>query len=81
MIFALLSGPIYYWRKRARIEAVVLCIVAAPLLIYDPGSALISRAVLSDVATWVWVGSVVLAPFLLAQSYHRQGWREIGDSD
>jgi hypothetical protein len=81
MMFALISGPIYYWQKRARLEAVILCIIGVPLLVYNPDNALVSRAVLSDIASVVWAGSVVLAPFLLALSYLRQGWNEIIDSD
>ena len=81
VMLALLSGPIYYWQKRARLEAVVLCVVAAPMLVYNPDSALVSRAVLSDIATAVWAGSVVLAPLLLALSYHRQGWSEVIEPD
>jgi hypothetical protein len=81
VMLALVSGPFYYWRKRARLEAIVLCIVGLPMLIYNPDSALVSRAVLSDIATAVWAGSVVLAPLLLALSYHRQGWSEIIESD
>ena len=81
VMFALLAGPIYYWRKHARLEAVVLCIVGVPLLVYNPNSALASRAVLSEIATAIWAGSVVLAPLFLALSYHRQGWDEVSDSD
>jgi hypothetical protein len=81
MIFALLSGPIYYWKKRARLEAVVLCTVGAALLVYNPDGALISGAALSEITTVMWAGSVVLAPLLLALSYHRQGWIEITDSE
>jgi hypothetical protein len=80
-LWVLVSGPVYYWRKHARIEAVELCVVGAPLLVYNPGNALVSRAVLSDIATVVWAGSVLLAPLLLALSYRRQGWNEIDDSD
>ena len=81
VMFALLTGPIYYWRKRARVEAVVLAIVGVAVLAYDPDSALVSGAVLSDITTAVWAGSVVLAPLVLALSYRRQGWIEIVDSD
>jgi hypothetical protein len=81
VVLALLSGPIYYWQKRARLEAVVLCVVATPMLVYDPDSALVSRALLSDITTLVWAVSVVLAPLFLALSYHRQGWSEVAESD
>ena len=81
VMFALLTGPIYYWQKRARIEAVVLSIVGVALLVYDPDSALVSGAVLSDITTAVWAGSVMFAPLLLALSYHRQGWIEVTESD
>jgi hypothetical protein len=81
MMFALLTGPIYYWKKRARLEAVVLCTISVALLVYNPDSALVSGAVFADITTVVWAGSVLLAPFLLALSYHRQGWTEIIESE
>ncbi|HUZ71802.1 MAG TPA: hypothetical protein VMU87_02345 [Stellaceae bacterium] len=80
MLFALVSGPIYYWRKRARIEAVVLGIASIPPLLYNPATSLVSRAVLNDAVTLIWAGAVVFAPALLALSYRRQGWIEIGES-
>ncbi len=81
VLFALLGGPIYFWRKRARLEAVIVCMAGVPMLVYDPQRALLGRAVLSDIATLVWAGSAVLAPLFLAMSYRRQGWSEIGDPE
>ncbi len=77
MLFAMLSGPIYYWRKRARIEAIVLCILSLPPLLYNPAASLLSRAALTDFVTLMWAGAVVFAPVLIALSYRRQGWTEI----
>jgi hypothetical protein len=81
VIFALISGPFYYWRKRARIEAVLLFTAGVPLMVYHPGHAMVSRWVLSDAATVVWAAAAVLAPLVLALSYRRQGWSEIDDPD
>ena len=79
MLFAAISGPFYYWKKRARIEAVLIALSGLPLLVYDPSHALLSRAMLTDLASAVWALSVVLAPLLLALSYRRQGWSERGE--
>lgn len=80
MLFALMSGPFYYWRKHARLEAVVLCVASLPPLVYNPATLLVSHAALTDVATLSWAGAVVFAPALIALSYRRQGWVEIGAS-
>jgi hypothetical protein len=77
VLFALLSGPVHYWRKRARIEAAVLGIAALAPVFYNPATALVSRAALTDAAAVLWAGAGVLAPALIAMSYRRQGWREI----
>jgi len=81
VLFALISGPIHYWRKRARIEAVILGVVSLPPLFYNPASALVNRAALTDAVALVWIGAVVLAPALLAASYRRQGWIEIAGDE
>lgn len=81
---ALIVGPLYYWKKGARIEAILFCLAGIPLFMYDPGSAWLSRTVVAQVTTLAWLASVALAPFLIALSYRRRGWlpaEEAGDAD
>jgi len=79
IFWALLSGPFYYWKKGARIEAILLCLSTVPLFMYDSESSLVSYSALSDFTTLVWLVSVVGAPVILAASYRRRGWVEEGD--
>jgi hypothetical protein len=79
IFWAFLSGPFYYWKKGARIEAILLCLSAVPLFMYDADSSIVSHAVLSDFTTFVWLVSVVGAPLLLSASYRRRGWVEAGE--
>ncbi len=81
---ALIIGPLYYWKKGARIEAILFCLAGIPLFMYDPGSALLSRAMVAQLTTLAWLASVALAPLLIALSYRRGGWfpaDEAADAD
>ena len=77
VLWALIAGPLYFWRKGAMIEAALLAAAGASLWFFDAGSALISLAALRTVTTTIWAGSVVLAPVLLELSYRRRGWVEV----
>ena len=77
VLWALMAGPLYFWRKGAMIEAALLAAAGASLWFFDAGSALISLAALRAITTAIWAGSVVLAPVLLELSYRRRGWVEI----
>jgi len=70
----LLLGPLYYWRKGALTETVVLCLLTFLPLIVPDGTFLIGSDGFSFV---VWGVSFLLAPALLAWSYERRGWDEI----
>ena len=73
-LWVLLLGPIYYWRKGALIETVVLCLLTFMPLIVPDDTFLIGSDVFSFI---VWGVSFLLAPTLLAWSYERRGWDEI----
>ena len=77
---ALIIGPLYYWKKGARIEAILFCLATIPLFMYDPGSALLSRATVAQLTTLAWLASVALAPLLIALSYRRRGWLPAGEA-
>jgi len=73
-LWVLLLGPIYYWRKGALSETVVLSLLAFLPLIVPDGTFLIGSDAFSFI---VWGASFLLAPSLLAWSYERRGWDEI----
>jgi hypothetical protein len=77
VLWALLLGPVYYWKKGARIEAILLCVASVPLLMMDESSSYISAPVLWNLTALVWAASVVFAPVFLMLSYRRRGWIEI----
>jgi hypothetical protein len=79
IFWALLSGPFYYWKKGARIEAILLCLSAVPLYMYDSDSSIVSYSTLWDLTTLVWLISIIGAPVILAASYRRRGWVEPGE--
>lgn len=77
VLWALIAGPLFFWRKGAMIEAALLAAAGASLWFFDAGSALISLAALRTITTTIWAGSVILAPVLLELSYRRRGWVEV----
>lgn len=79
MLWALLLGPAYYWRKQAPAEALVLFLIDAMLMLM-PGS-LLGSAAADDLLGWlVWLIFALGAPALLPMCYRRKGWVEIGRS-
>jgi hypothetical protein len=80
VLWALLSGPIYFWKKGARIEAMLLAVASVPPLLADQEHSLIDPNLLSGFASLVWGAAAVFAPLLLMQCYRRQGWIEIGSA-
>lgn len=75
---ALLSGPFYYWKKKAPVEALLL--FTAELVLFVVPNHYLSGDVLGNSypALILWLGSAVLAPILLPLCYRRKGWMEIG---
>ena len=80
VLWAFLFGPVYYWRKRAPVEALVLAVLDAALL-FAPGEGIDLGLVEIDYASLVvWVASALAAPFLLPLCYRRKGWVELQPS-
>lgn len=70
----LLLGPIYFWRKGALIEAIVLTVLTVLPFFVPDDTPLIG----SDLFSFcLWGASVLFAPMLLSWSYERRGWDEI----
>lgn len=76
IFWSLVTGPLYYWKRGARIEAILLLVISGSLYFYNSHSAIISYDTLWYFATAVWLVSVVGAPFLLCWSFRRRGWEE-----
>jgi hypothetical protein len=81
ILWSLLFGPFYYWRQGALIEAVLVAIFTLAILFVDDDSAVIGPEVLSTLITLALLASVILAPVILASSYRRRGWVEVGSGD
>jgi hypothetical protein len=77
VIGALLTGPFYYWRKQAPVEAVVL-FTAELVLFLMSNHAISSNAIDSTTPSLIlWLASAIAAPVLLPMCYLRKGWIEI----
>lgn len=77
MIWAALSGPLYFWKKGAQIEALLLALVCVPPIFASATSSAIDPETLAQMASLAWGGSALLAPVLLAACYRRRGWDEV----
>jgi len=74
MLWALLSGPIFFWRKGALIEATIVSLATLPFWAIDTDGYLVDA-----LGALVWLGTGALAPLLLAANYRRRGWVEVTD--
>ena len=72
VLWALLTGPFYFWRKGALIEAIVIAAATLPFWAVDS-----EGPVLDAISGLVWLGAVLFAPVLLMMSYERRGWVEV----
>jgi hypothetical protein len=77
-VWAFLCGPVYYWRKRAPIEALVFAVALGALLLLDPGSAFTGVSDDTDIGAMLWTAFALAAPILLPACYRRKGWIEVG---
>lgn len=77
MIWAALSGPLYFWKKGAQIEAVLLATVCVPPIFADPANSALDPELLSRLASLAWGAAAFLAPMLLGACYRRRGWDEV----
>jgi hypothetical protein len=76
VLWAFIGGPIYYWKKGAVIEAILLCVASTPFWAFDNQISDASLAALRDITTVIWAVSVAFAPVILMMSYRRRGWVE-----
>jgi hypothetical protein len=79
--WSLIFGPFYYWRQGALIEAVLVAIVTLAAFVVDDDGSGIAAAAPSALVTLIWLASVILAPVILAASYRRRGWVEVGGTN
>ena len=84
VLWALLLGPAYYWRKRAPVEALIYFILTVPLVGLSDVAEAAGLSDSIDVGLALWVFFALAAPALLGRCYLRKGWvevsaREIGD--
>jgi len=79
VVWAFVFGPLFYWKKGAKAEAVLMLLVTAPLLhMHFAGSNLrVSLSAIPYVSALLWAAFAALAPILLAMHYRRRGWVEM----
>lgn len=75
--WAFLCGPVYYWRKRAPIEALVFAVALGVVLLLDPGWDLMGDSEDIDIGATLWAAFALAAPILLPACYRRKGWVEV----
>ena len=76
-LWAFLLGPIYYWRKRAPIEAVLFGLAMGALLFIDTDGDILGVSADVDLGSAIWLAFAIAAPVLLPACYRRKGWVEI----
>jgi hypothetical protein len=75
VLWALVSGPVFFWRKGALIAGIIAGLATLPFW------GIASEGYLADViGGLVWLGAAALAPLLLAASYRRRGWIDVTDT-
>ena len=79
VLWALIFGPLFYWKKGAQAEAVLMVLSATPLLqLSHIGSKYsVSFSEIPYVSAVLWAAFVALAPILLVMHYRRKGWVEV----
>ncbi|HXP72737.1 MAG TPA: hypothetical protein VN823_01195 [Stellaceae bacterium] len=76
-LWAFLFGPVYYWRKRAPIEALVFALALGSLFLLDEDWDISALSSGMDMDTAIWLGFALAAPALLPACYRRKGWVEL----
>jgi len=77
VLWAFLLGPVYYWRKRAPLEAVLFGLAMGALLFVDTDDDILVVSANFDLGSAIWVAFALAAPMLLPACYRRKGWVEI----
>jgi hypothetical protein len=78
-VWAFIFGPFFYWKKGARIEAVLMALSAMPLLQLSHGGLkyAVSLSAIPYVSMVLWAAFAAMAPVLLVMHYRRKGWVEV----
>ena len=76
-LWACLLGPIYYWRKRAPIEAALFGVTMAALLFVDDDGDILGMSTGLDLRSVTWLVFALATPVLLPACYRRKGWVEL----
>jgi hypothetical protein len=79
MLWALIFGPFYFWKKSAEGAALLMLLSATPLLrLSHVGSKYsVSFSEIPYISAVLWAIFVALAPVLLVMHYRRKGWVEV----
>jgi hypothetical protein len=75
-LWAFLFGPVYYWRKRAPIEALLSLVATVPLIGFSDQSDILGFLDAVDLSSIIWMAFALAAPVLLPACYRRKGWNE-----
>ena len=76
-LWAFLLGPVYYWRKRAPIEAALFGITMAALVFVDDDGDILGMPTGLDLASVIWLVFALATPVRLPACYRRKGWIEL----
>jgi len=76
-LWAFLLGPVYYWRKRAPIEALLFAVAMGALLLIDEDWDFLGGASDVDLGSVIWLVFALAAPVLLPACYRRKGWVDV----
>jgi len=80
MIWAFLFGPVFFWKKRARAEALLFVLAIAPSLSIDHSGSRygVTLSGVEFLSPLMWTAFAAFAPVLLAAAYRRKRWIEGG---
>lgn len=76
-LWAFCFGPVYYWRKRAPVEALLFALALGSLLLLDEDWDISALSGGLDLDASIWLGFALAAPALLPACYRRKGWVEV----
>ena len=74
ILWVLLLGPIYFWRKKAMIPAILF--FAAEALLYFVPDDVLGDFDADAIGSLIWLGASLAAPLLLSMCYEQKGWVE-----
>ena len=81
VLWSLLLGPVYFWRKRAPVEGLVYFLLTVPMVGLADVAETAGLPDSDDLGIVLWIGFAIAAPALLAACYLRKGWVEITERE